>query len=64
MLAFAVKLTRQPSSMGQADVVELRACGFSDRAIHDVVQIAAYFNYINRVAQGLGVEPEPDMKPW
>ena len=30
----------------------------SDRAIHDVTQVVSYFNYINRIADGLGVEPE------
>ena len=42
----------------------LRAADWSDRAIHDAVQIAAYFNYINRVADGLGIEPEPDLSHW
>lgn len=64
MLDFAVKLTRDPHAMARADVEALRAHGLADRAIHDVVQVAAYFNYINRVANGLGIDPEPDMEPW
>jgi len=64
MLAFAQRLTRTPWDMGQADVEELRRHGFDDREIHDITQIAAYFNYINRVADGLGVAPEPFMQPW
>ena len=64
MLAFAERLTRTPWDMGRADVEELRRHGFDDRNIHDITQIAAYFNYINRVADGLGVAPEPFMRPW
>jgi uncharacterized peroxidase-related enzyme len=58
MLAFAVKLTRTPSAMTEADVVALRAHGLSDEAIHDVVQVTALFNYYNRLADGLGIDPE------
>lgn len=38
---------------------ELRAQGWDDAAIHDAIQVIAYFNYINRVAEGVGIEPEP-----
>jgi alkylhydroperoxidase family enzyme len=38
----------------------LRRHGFGDEAIHDAIQVIAYFNYINRVAEGVGVDPEPD----
>lgn len=41
----------------------LRAAGFDDRAIHDAAQVVAYFSYINRIADGLGVDLEPDMPP-
>lgn len=58
---YAFKLTNTPAAMGQADVDELRACGLSDRAINDAVQVIAFFNYINRVADGLGVDLEPEM---
>ena len=64
MLAFAERLTRAPWDMGRADVDDLRHHGFDDRDVHDITQIAAYFNYINRVADGLGVAPEPFMQPW
>jgi uncharacterized peroxidase-related enzyme len=64
-LTFAEKLTRTPSQMGQHDIVILREQGYSDEEIHDIVQIAAYFNYINRVADALGVPPEEDfMEHW
>jgi uncharacterized peroxidase-related enzyme len=59
MLDFAVKLTRTPAAMTEQDVAALRARGFGDPAIHDIVQITALFNYYNRLADGLGVDPEP-----
>jgi uncharacterized peroxidase-related enzyme len=60
MLDFAVKLTRSPSSMEEADVEALRRLGFDDVAIHDIVQVAALFNYYDRLADGLGIDPEPE----
>jgi uncharacterized peroxidase-related enzyme len=60
MLAFAEKLTRTPAEMRREDVEALRAEGLDDEAIHEVVQIAALFNYYNRLADGLGIEPEPE----
>ena len=59
MLAFAVKLTRTPAEMTAADVESLRSSGFDDRAIHDICAIVAYFAFVNRMADGLGVELEP-----
>jgi uncharacterized peroxidase-related enzyme len=56
-----VKLTLTPAAMTEADIKELRGHGFSDEAIHDAVQVAAYFNYINRVCDGLGVDLEDSM---
>ncbi len=58
LLAFAERIARRPHTCGPEDVATLRAAGWDDRAIHDAVQVAAYFNYINRVADALGVEPE------
>ncbi len=60
---FAVKLTKTPGDMTQADVDALREHGFDDRAIHDAVQVIAYFNYINRIADGLDVDLEHGMPP-
>ena len=50
--------------MTAADLDLLRAEGFDDEAIHDATQVVAYFNYINRVAEALGVEPEDFVKEW
>ena len=58
LLEYADKLTRTPGACGAADVARLRAAGWDDRAIHDAAQVCAYFNYINRVADSLGVQPE------
>ena len=62
LLDFAVKLTLNPREMAEVDVEQLRPCGFSDEQILDAVQLTAYFNYVNRVLDGLGVEPEPGMR--
>lgn len=63
LLAYAVKLTKAPGDMTRDDVEGLRAVGFDDRAISDAVQVISYFNYINRVADGLGVDLEEWMPP-
>ena len=59
MLDYAVRLTREPWSMTEADVEALREAGFEDRAILDIAQVTAYYAYVNRLADGLGVELEP-----
>ena len=58
MLDFAVKLGREPRSMSRDDVEVLRAAGFSDTAILDIVHITGFFSYYNRLADGLGIELE------
>jgi len=55
-----VKLTRAPAGFTASDIEELRNQGLSDAEIHDAIQVVAYFNYINRVADAVGVEDEPD----
>ena len=55
MLDYAVKLTRNPGEMVEADLAPMRAEGLTDRDILDVNQVTAYFAYVNRVADGLGV---------
>jgi len=53
LCAFAEKLTFDQHRVSAADLDALRAHGFDDRAIHDAVQVIAYFNYVTRVADGL-----------
>lgn len=61
--SFAEKLTREPWTVTKDDVDELRRYGFSDKQLSDAVQVISYFNYINRVADGLGVDLEDVMSP-
>ena len=49
--------------MASADAEELRAHGLDDAAISDATQVIAYFNYINRVAEAVGTDPEPEWEP-
>lgn len=58
MLEYAVRLTESPSGIGPADVERLRAVGFDDRAVHDICAITGYYAFVNRIADGLGVELE------
>jgi len=58
LLDYAVKLTRQPWSMKREDVDALRAAGFSDAAILDANLVTGYYAFVNRLADGLGVELE------
>ena len=58
LLEYTEKLTRTPQQCDEADIDALRAAGWDDRAIHDATQVCSYFNYINRIADGLGVVPE------
>ncbi len=57
-----MKLTLTPAKMVKSDVRDLEAFGFSQNAISDAAQVISYFNYINRIADGLGVDLEPEMK--
>jgi uncharacterized peroxidase-related enzyme len=59
MLDYARKVTLEPNACRRSDVVALRKLGFRDADILDIVQVAAYYNYVNRIANGLGVELEP-----
>lgn len=59
MLHYAVKLTLTPGNMQRGDVDELRSVGFTDRDILDIVEVTAYYAYVNRIADGLGVPTEP-----
>jgi len=50
--------------MSAADLEPLRRAGLDDAALSDAVQVVAYFNYINRVADALHVDLEPEMPPY
>ena len=58
ILDYAVKLTLRPSVMQRSDVEGLREAGLSDAEILDVCQVTSYYNYVNRLADGLGVDLE------
>jgi uncharacterized peroxidase-related enzyme len=58
MLEYVVKLTRDATQCSPEDHKKLRAVGFDDRGILQITLIAAWFNYINRVADALGVGRE------
>ena len=58
LLEFTEKLSEDPGSVGASDTAGLRAHGFDDKGISSATQVIAYFNYINRVAEGLAVPAE------
>ncbi len=59
LVAYADVLTLTPERVTGADIAALRGVGLDDRAIHDACAIVAYFAFVNRIADGLGVELEP-----
>ncbi|MBD3367196.1 MAG: peroxidase [Candidatus Eisenbacteria bacterium] len=60
MLRYVALLTLEPQRVRREDVDRLREAGFTDRAVHDICVLAAYFAFVNRTADGLGVELERD----
>ncbi len=62
MLDYAVKLTREPWTMQKDDVLALRRAGFCDAAILDINQVTGYYAFVNRLADGLGVELEEHLR--
>jgi uncharacterized peroxidase-related enzyme len=60
MIDYVVKLTRTPAAVTRADVDALRAHDFDDATIHDIAQVTALFSYYNRLADGLGIDAEPE----
>jgi uncharacterized peroxidase-related enzyme len=62
LLEFTEKLTREPSSCKEGDIQILRQAGWSDRTILDATLIISYFAFVNRIADGLGVELEEEMR--
>ncbi len=59
MVEYVVQLTNDATKIGKSDHAKLRAAGFDDQAILQITLIASWFNYINRVADALGVGREP-----
>ncbi len=59
---FAVKLTHLAAEVDGSDVDALRAVGLSDRDVSDAIQVVGYFNYVTRVADGVGIEDEPEWR--
>ncbi len=55
---FAEKLTLTPKKINKNDIDSLKTFEFNEIEISEIVQVISYFNYINRVADGLGLEPE------
>lgn len=60
LVGLAVTLTESPDQAAQPDIESLRFAGLSDSAIHDAVAVIAYFNFVNRIALGLGVDLEDE----
>ena len=58
MLSYADKLTRHPNAMMKDDVEALRGVGFTDEDILAIAEITSYYAFVNRIADGLGVELE------
>ncbi len=64
MLEFVGKITLEQTDLRESDVQNMRQAGFDDLQILEVVQLAAWFNYITRVADALGVEVESWRREW
>jgi uncharacterized peroxidase-related enzyme len=60
LLAYAERLTRHPASITARDVERMRDAGLEDAAILHACEVTSYFNFVNRVADGLGVQLEDD----
>lgn len=58
MLGYALKLTRTPAAMERADVDALRDAGFADEDVLAIAEVVGYYAYVNRLADGLGIELE------
>lgn len=60
LLAYAERLTLEPASVGAEDIERMRAAGLDDEAVLHACEVVSYFNYVNRMADGLGVQLEED----
>ncbi len=64
LCAHAVRLTHEQGSVTSEHLDQLRSLGFDGAALHDATQVVAYFNYITRIADGLGIDPEDFVRSW
>jgi uncharacterized peroxidase-related enzyme len=64
LLDAAVALTCEPAERKSEDIERQREYGLGDAAILKATEIAAYYNFINRIVSALGVELEPGIEPW
>lgn len=60
----AVKLTKKPGDITRVDIENLKAAGLDDRAVLDLTLLVSYFNFVNRIASGLGLTAEDVQKPY
>jgi uncharacterized peroxidase-related enzyme len=60
LVRYAERLTREPRGFPASALEPLRAVGLADEEILSLTEITAYFNFVNRMAEGLGVELEDD----
>ena len=60
MLDFAIKVTRTPAECAEEDVAGLRSAGYSDEDILHIAELTAIFNYNGRLANALGLLPNPE----
>lgn len=60
MLEYAFKLTKKPHAINQANINNLRDSEFSDEEILNINLVTSYFNFVNRITLGLGVESTPE----
>ena len=63
MLDYALTLTQAPHTVTAERMAALRDAGFDDRGIHDICAVTAYYAFVNRIADGLGVELEERFRP-
>ena len=62
MIDFALKLTREPATVKKEDLEFLQQYGFEEAQVVDIVLITCTFNFMDRLADGLGVELDPNMQ--
>ena len=63
MLDYVATLTRTPAAVTREHIAPLRGAGLDDRGIHDLCAITAYYGFVNRIANGLGVQLEAPADP-